>query len=86
MSCLRSGIVDAVTSTLCGMALAAAEVAANGTDIYVYLLSWQTADCHSFNQTPIHIRSTFDGIIRQDTNTLFGPLFGPNRIFGTVQL
>jgi len=30
--------------------------------------------------TVVCIQSTFDNIIRSNTNTLFGPVFGPNRI------
>jgi len=32
----------------------------------------------------IRIRPVFGNTIRPNTNTLFGLLFGPNRIFGTV--
>jgi len=84
MSCLRSRIVNAVTSTSCGMALAAAEVAANGTDIYVYLLSWQTAIPSTKLQFVFGLLLTV--LFGRIQITLFGPLFGPNRIFGTVQL
>jgi len=34
----------------------------------------------------IRIRSTFSSIIQPNTNTLFGLIFGPNRIFGTTLL
>jgi len=42
-------------------------------DCLVYLLSLHTA------VSSVHFY-TFDNIICPNTNTLFGPLFGPNRI------
>jgi len=54
--------------------------------VVMYLDRYLCCVCLNLILFIIHIRWDFCPIIRQNTNTLFGLLFGPNGIFGTSPL